>query len=522
MDSERDLSRVRRCAQLTIPAVLPMNKPRGEMVDKNGRPLPENFQSLGARMVSSMAAHMVTNGFPADSPWMQLEVPGPMWFDPAVPERWKIEARRELHFLEMEIASILESAPVGEENRNSLGFLVGIWQIITHSLVTGDGLARIGDDMRIRPYRLDNYVTERDSAGDVLFHVVREWKDPLTLPREQIEKAGFKFDELKEKKVRDRMCNIYSRPEWQPLTKKWTICQECNGQEIFEDDEKFTPYISAPMMLIGGDNYGRGLAELNHGDLWTFDQLERSTIDMSAIASQMKVVCDTSCLVRDEDFEGKSGNIVRNARVSGGLVQDFAFMTVNKGADFGIVQAVRDAKRKDLGSAALLESESAPTGEAGRHSTAWKMVYNEIQRITGGQYVTMMGAIQPTIVRWCMHKTMQKRPAEQRMRIEKIKVRYLTGLAAMKRDAEKQKLLGLAQFLQTLGPEAAARLDPAVAAEVWARYDSFYEPGLVKSDAKVQAETQQAVRTQLQLAAGEKATEVIGNAAQAALVPQAA
>lgn len=532
MDGERSdhLDRVRRCAQLTKPWVLPYEENTHKMFTSGGRfagggrkdrPQPQNFQSLGSRMVSSMGAHMVMNAFPVDAPWMSLIVHSPLWYDQSVPEQWKLEAERRLWLAEMAVSSMLESAPLGASNRGSMGFHAGMWRTITNALVTGDSLTHLLDDFRVRSFRLDNYVTERDTAGDVLCHVIREEVDPLSLSEDRRAKLEKSDGELQEKSARERMEEMHTLVEWQPLTKRWVVRQEVCGKEIHVEEQEFSAFISAPFELIGGDNYGRGLAEANHGDLWTFDQIERSYIDFAATASKMHPVMDVGCMVRDEDLEQDSGMPIHGARVSGGVVQDMAFLNMNKGADFGVVQVVREAKRRDLGAAALLESEAAPRGEAGRHSTAWRMVYNEIQRVTGGHYVNLIGALQPGIVRRAMHVAINRRMVPD-IDMGVMKVRFLTGLSAMRRDAEKQKLLQLAQFIQFLGPEAQARIDPAVATEMWQRYESFYHPGLIKSDQRVAQEQQAQIAAQTRLEANKKAVEVFGNVAEQGLLPQAA
>lgn len=532
LDGERttDLEFNRKCARLCgRPQVLPdksfedKNKHR---IMRGEEEIPPNYQSIGQRGTSSLKGHFLTNGFPTDYPWFSFAIPGPWLYDPSIPVEAKTKAENDLFMAQLILASVMESAPLDKDSRTagmraSLGFRSAIGRALDNLIITGDALIFMRDDYRLRSFRRDWYVTKRDTCGDVLCHVIKEMKEPLELADKQLEKADIKKSELKEEAT-DRQMPMFTYPEWQPVTKVWTIKQEINGKVFNEFDEPITPYISVPFAITDGCDYGYGFPALNYGDLSTFDRIEEACVDYAAICSKVHPVRDVSSLVRDRDLTARTGTIINNVRMgANGKPTDIGFASVDKLNDFNVVQMVREAKRKDLGAASLLESESAPKGEAGRHSTAWKMTYAELERITGGLYPAITEGLQVNLIRRMVYQA-QRDKLITKFDIKNVRINVLTGLAAMEREAKRQKLLEFAQVIQSLGPDAQSRIDPAVFIDVFQRYSNFYEPGLVKSQEQVQKETQSAIAAQTQLAAAQKGIDVLGNAAEASLVPSAA
>jgi hypothetical protein len=81
-------------------------------------------------------------------------------------------------------------------------------------------------------------------------------------------------------------------------------------------------------------------------------------------------------------------------------------------------------------------------------------------------------------------------------------------------------MIGLVQAYSQPGPQAMARIDMGVFIDALARYSGFYEPGFIKSEEQLQREAQQAIALQAQAAGAQKAIDVAGNVAEAAMAPQ--
>ncbi|WP_434127675.1 hypothetical protein, partial [Enterococcus faecium] len=60
---------------------------------------------------------------------------------------------------------------------------------ISQLLCTGDVLEMLDDDNRLRVFRLDQYVTLRDSCGDIIYHITKERIDCAAIDDERLAKA---------------------------------------------------------------------------------------------------------------------------------------------------------------------------------------------------------------------------------------------------------------------------------------------------------------------------------------------
>ena len=92
-----------------------------------------------------------------------------------------------------------------------------------------------------------------------------------------------------------------------------------------------------------------------------------------------------------------------------------------------------------------------------------------------------------------------------------IEVEALTGIAALSREGDQGKLLGLVSTLAQLGGDTMYRLDMGVLTDILVRQSGIFEPGLVKSDEQLQQEQQAMMQQQQQMAMSEKAIDVGGN-----------
>lgn len=543
LDGERSesLDFARKCARLAgKPWILPDEQWSSENKSRRSRgedQIPPNFQSVLQRGTSSLKGHFLTNGFPSDSPWFNFTIPGRWLYDKEIPDDEKVETQNDLFMAQLILTSLFESAPIAKDTKDrglraSMGFRSSIGRFVDNLLVTGDGLIFMRDDFRLRTFRRDWYVTKRDTCGDVLCHVTKEMKEPLELSDKDIETVGFRKSELEEKEAVDRQTKLYTYPEWQPYSRNWVIVQEMNGKVFNEFEEDVSPYISVPFSHTDGDDYGHGFVELNYGDGSTFDRIREACVEYAAMASKFHPCVGIGSNVRPKDLTAPSGTPIMETRMgTNGKPTDVGFLTLDKLNDFTIVKEVHDLIRTDLGKAALLESESAPKGEAGRHSTAWIMSFAELERITGGHYPLITESLQMGLIRRGAHQAMNPRPTPEiprpvplirKFNLQKVEINVLTGLAAMERDRKRQKLIELAQVMQALGPEIQQRLDPAVFIDVYQRYSGFYEPGLVKSEQKIKQEQQRALAMQAQQVAAEEGVKVLAETAKAGLIPQAA
>ena len=501
------LDRARLCARLTDPAILPEQNQ-----DPNSK-LPENYQSVGSRGIVNLCGKMLVALFPPEFPFFQM-LPAPqIRYNPLVPDDKKQELESVLALYELIVQATLESGTVGVRRRHRLsGFRSAMRRMIEQIMVTGDTLGRMTDDYQIIVYRRDQYVTRRDSAGRVLYHIVCEEIDPLTLTNDQFDKSKLNRDELKDKPVHERCRKLFTRCLWEPSTGdegEWKIEQEVNGNVVNSSTESVSPFISTPYKLAPGDHYGRGFVELNLGDLRSLDVLSEKTLDFAAMCSKLLAFIDGASEITPEDLEKSSGSVVHGARILNGEIQDVAFLKVDKLQDWGVVYQNVTRLRDDLGAAMLIESEIQPQQE---RVTAEQIrgIQNELNGALGGVYANIADDLQIPILDRCIH-LLQKAKELPALPKGSVEIRTLTGIAALGRAFKAQTLAAFVQQVQAFGPEITARLDMNVLLDIMARYQGINEPGLVLTKEQAHQKIKEAMQQQAAMEATSKAIDVTGN-----------
>ena len=499
------LNRARLCAQLTDPSLLP---PLGQIEDQK---LPENYQSVGSNGLTNIEGKMLLALFPPDRPWFVQELAPQIKFAPVPPEA--IGLWEQALFLQDLVAmATLESANPDSRDEyggDVAGFRTVQRQSISQTIATGDSLERLDDDYRISVFRRDQYVTRRDSCCRVLYHIIRETLDPLSIGQKQCDMAKLDWSSLMKKPAIDRLCPMHTRVEWHPISKRWVIEQELHGVVINTSEEKYSPFFSTPFKLSPGEHYGRGLIERNLGDLRSLDELAKRQLDFAELASKMLPALDYASEVKPENLAADSGKPFR-ARVLNGVIQDVAMFKVDKLADFTVVEKIVERIERRLSKALLTESGSVRDSERTTAFEVSEVTLKELEGGLGGVYAPISDKKQVPLVNRLFYQ-LRRDNIIQTVAPGTVKVRTLTGIAALARQAQAARLLKIADVVKLLGDEAIARLNVDVFLDVFARMQGGYEPNLIKSTAQVKIERQQAIALAAQHAATQKAIDVAGN-----------
>lgn len=504
----------RDCAAKVRPTILP---PEGQSADSK---LPETFQSIGPLGFTVLEGKTLLALFPPDQPYFELVMEGSIQFSDKVDAETKQKISNALFLRQLLIQSMLETAAIGgANNRRPQGFRTGQRMAISQALITGDSLQQVMDDYRIKTFRRDQYVTGRDSTGDVLYHIVREKIDPLGLNESQFAKTELNKDELAKKNVRNRMQDLFTLCEWDPEKKAWIIKQEMNDRIILTSEEEISPFISTPFDLVLGENYGRGYAELNRGALRTADSLSERLLDFAALCSKQHPVIDHSETTKETDLIAPSGTPFRTT-VDGGVATKMGWFGPNKIADFTVCEKALARVEQQLAKAFLLESDATPKGD---RVTALQVarVAQELDTTMGGLYSPLADYMQTPLVRR-VNYMLERDLLAAKLPKGSYQIGLLTGIAALGRAAAAQRILSFTQVVAGLGPAAVQRLNLSVLVDVFARYSSIYQPGLIKSKEELEREVAEAINAQTKLAAGQKAVDVVGNIAESVATQQAA
>ena len=516
LDMERVtiLDRVRQCAALTKPWILP---PTGHTANQK---LPDSYASVPGRALTAMEGKLLLSLFPPDRPFFRQVLAAVV--KQQLPREEVAELQQFLYLRELAATSILESAAARRgDGRTTAGFRVAKRKTLQQVLATGDSLERITDDYRIQVYRRDQYVTQRDEAGDPVLHITREMVDPVALGDDIMIRAGLDPEKLRSQRPHERKEEFFTLVEWQPDTGIWVIEQELNGEVVNETEEPESPFMSTAFELAPGEHYGRGIIELNLGDIRSIDTLAQRELEFAAVASKHIPVIDEGSSIRPSDLMKETGKPIIG-RVVGGQPQDVGYLSVNKIADFQVVRQKADQLRRDIAQAMLLESDAQPRGE--------RVTATQIQRIAlemdgalGGLYAPIAEQQQLPLVRrvlWQMERDGILEPLPSGAGQE-VEISILTGVKALSRELEGQKLLAALQALAQLGPEALGRIDVNVAADIALRAAGVEQVPLVKSDEQVAAERRQENAAAADAAASQKAIDVVGNIAEESAIAAA-
>ncbi len=501
-DRQESLERARHCASLTKPWILP---PDGW---DESQKLPEPFSSMAARGVTNLEGKLLTALFPANAPFFRLRPAGRFRFDTSLDPAEIQEFEAALHVHELMIASKLDRADtMAGSNARRAGFRTRQRLAISQLLITGDVLTQLTDDYNLKVFRRDNYVTKRDSAGDVLYHIIREQIDPLGLSSEEIEAAGLEFDHLVQEDLDRRLEELYTKVEWNTLSKTWVITQEVNDRLVYQTEEKVSPFFSTPYSLPPTGNYGEGLIGENLGDVRSHNELTERILDFGAIASKQLFCLDYNSQVRPQDLALPTGSVIQ-ARVQAGQVTDVSMLKADRLTDFNVVASTRESIRKDLTAVMLMEAEQMPSYERASRFHVQRVAM-EIEGALGGVYAPIADSMQIPLIERIRQKMTDDGELPS-LPDDSIEIQAVTGLQALSNETDKMKLLELMQIIAQLGPEMNMRVDKGVLLDVLVRQTGIYEPGLVKPEEVVQQEMQAQQQQQVQAMAAETAMKTQG------------
>lgn len=517
--SRRDevLVTARECAALTKPWILP---PKDHKATDR---LPENYQSTGSRGLTNIEGRMLLALFPPGVPWFQSKMSPSIQYARDVPDEIKQQMAASLLLRDLSIIARLEQVKLTHGRySHRAGFRSRKRMALSQILGTGDALQQLTDDYRLKIYGREQYVTRRDSSMDVAFHIIKESIDVARLTDEQYQATGFPGQVREQEDPAKREKDLYTLVEWNYASRSWVIRQEINGHTIVESEETVSPYFSTPFELGQGDHrhYGRGFIEQNLGDLRSHNEIRERKLDFAEMCSRLLTAIGEGSNVREQDLKKASGEVIRGMRVTGGQIQDVAFLKVDKANDFTVVHATDEAIRADLGKAMLMESEVTPRGD---RVTAFQVqrVAMELEGALGGVYSSISDNEQVPLLQRTVYQ-MERDNLLPELPDDTIEVEVTTGIAALSRELDSARLTTLIGGIAQLGDAALAKIDIGVLVDALARYAAFYEPGLIKSNDQLAQEQRQAAMQQLAMAAGEKGIDTIGNIAEAqATQPQA-
>jgi len=417
------LVRSRYCAALTIPSLLP---PEGWTEQQM---LPQPFSSVGSRGVTSLASRMLSAMMPVnDTPFFKFNLKSGV--DPSV------EIKSYLETLCYQVYRKLSSTNLREV----------VYQAIQSLIVVGDSVIHLEDDYKFRSTRLDYYVVQRAVDGSVqeIIYVEYDLKDEDAVSYQMfgVEKEGYE----------KQFCQLM-------LNKKggWDYRKEnADGELLAEGVYEICPLSILRWYGVAGENYGRSHCEDTLGDLQSLDSYTKAMLDGMAASTAFWMCLDPSGITEIDDVASQSNGSWVPARKEDVFVLSPS-QTMN--TQISAAQTAVEVMRREIGQAFLMSASAIPSGDRVT-ATAVRMIGSELETILGGAFSAIARDLLEPIIRRTVFLMIEDGSLDKRMYDQffnkdgTLNIEVVTGLQALSRDTDLQKLMQMGEMVRNL-PESA-------------------------------------------------------------------
>ncbi len=485
MDSDRSakLDRARQCASLTIPQLMP---PDGwTEIDA----LPQPFSSEAGRGVVNMSSRILSALIPLnDMPFFQFSLKDGTEPNP-------------------ETYTLLESLSYQVYNKLSgKNLRSAVYQALQSLITVGDVLMIMEDDFSYRLVRLDQYQVRRDVKGDVreIIYLEYELKDST-------EPAG-EYD------LNYTGMGQYARKGYETILCRWVYCDDSNkwyayketseGDHVDSGEYAVCPVIPLRWSGVISENYGRSHVEENYGDIQSLEAFTEASLEGQAAASTFWMIMNPTGPSEIDDVVGQPNGSWLSVRPDDvGVLTPADQMRVQIQATAQAVQELRAIIAKaflnDAGQ--IRQAERVTAAEV-------RMVGTQLESVLGGAFSSIARDLMSPIVSRAVFLMIEEGELDPRLAEEftedgELSVNIVTGLQALSRDSDLQKLMQLGEMVRNLPEQAAAMFQ-------WQEYGSALVAALgfdprnwVRSQEEVMQEQVQQQAQQAGVQAGANAMQ---------------
>ena len=466
-------------AKVTVPYAIRTDGASGstEMEDTNS-------QSYGARLVNTLKAKMGMALLPPSTSSFRF-VPNAQELD-ALSQGSADNAAKIMNLLSSQTLAVNDEI----ENQQIRPTL---FEMLLQLIVVGSVIAEKIKDTGIVLHMLKSFIVKLDNTGTPVQMCVHEELYKQNLPPDYTIK-----DEGKE------VYDLYTMYTQDPTgkTKSWEMTQEIDG-DVQPNTKTYKEYNELPMKYYGwtwivGDQYHRPYAEDYYKDLEQIDKLANLLTDGSLVAAKILLfVNERGGRTRKDSVADSS-----NGDVVDGSAEDVTALQINKNFDFQVPME-REANLKKELAAAFLMNESA-TREAER------VTAEEIRFMAQQLETSTLAGIYSTMAlhwsKWIVGKIME----ELKIKFKEISVDILTGLDALGRSQESQKLDAYLTRLAQLN--MMIWVNESEIASRYAAFDGIETMGLLKTPEQVKSEKAELAKQATEQAGEQALAESAGKA----------
>ena len=426
---ESFLKRAREASKLTIPTLIPES---GHTYTSD---YPTPYQSIGARGVNNLASKMLMALLPPNSPFFRLIIDD---FDLA-----NLIGEDKRGPVEEGLAKI-ERAALHEIEAEAMR--VPIYEALKHLIVGGNALLHLPNKGVMRVFHLDSYTVKRDVQGNILKIIVKETLSAKTLP---VELQKYVDTSAEDTYRTYDLFTCIKREE-----KKYEIFQEIQGNRIEESSGQYPldqlPWIPLRFNRIDNEDYGRGFVEEYIGDLKSVEGLSQAIVEGSAAAAKVLFLVKPNGTTKLRTLaESPNGAIVA------GDANDVSTLQLNKSTDFRVANEMLQYLTNRLQFAFLMNSSVERQAE---RVTAEEIRYKaqELEMALGGVYSVLSQELQVPLVKLLLAR-LTKQGKMPKFPKNTVKPEIVTGVEALGRGQDLNKLASFLQSLQPLGQQIIAQ-----------------------------------------------------------------
>lgn len=497
------LTRARSVSALTVPYIMP---PEG---DNGTSDLHTQEQGVGAQCITNLADKTLMALFPTTQPFVRF--------------RFSPEVLAEMEELSDEERGALIAAQSRREQRIVAAFEQSnirevVLQALMHLFVTGNALVHLmpGGDYRL--IGLDRFVVVRDAAGEVVEAVFLERHKAGAIPEAVL--SAMTSSPLSQASGMEE-ATVYTHMLRQP-NRSWRVYQEVDGNTVPGSEGGYSeaefPFFFLRGVAINGEDYGRSRGELYRPDFYAADKLHASLLDGAALSTRMWLGVKPGAVVKVEEL-----NDATNGEAVTANTDDVFPIALATNQSLSALQSVMQFLERielRLYKAFLLNTSVARDAErVTAEEIRW--LVQELEAVQAGLYSSLARDFQKRLVE-AVEADLVKRKVIPKVPKDAQRPVIVTGLEALGKGYDLQKLGTFAQYVQSLPPEAQARVKWGNILTDTADNIGFPDPTrYVMTDEEFDAVQQQQMAQQALAAGATSGADVAGQGLAAAAINNA-
>lgn len=478
------LKKARLCSALTKPSLIP---PEGVT---NIADLPIPSQPTGAEGVSNISAKLNQTLFPISTSWLKHQVPDDTRKETLVAtegEQILTEIEKKLSSRENKAMRYMETTNLRTANA----------EMFDHLAIAGNCLMCIPmAEEEMRCFGMDRYVIDRDSKGRMTEAIIKEEVTIAELPDEVRTECNV-TDETQKNSPK---IVLYTQVKPNKEKTRWIVKQELNDVVIPEKgigDEHWgawahypydmCPYFAPRWFRSDGRIWSESYVNEYLGALTSLDILYRAITETTQIGARALIGIKPGASTKRKDVATARNGAV----IAADFDNDVSMLRMDKGQDLSSALKLLEDLKLSLAKAFMMDTAAQRSGE---RVTAYEIqaMIQAINERMGNVYGLFASEVQLPEAR-LMLKRMEKLGKIEPLADDLVEVTIVTGLQALGRGADLQKLMQFADIATSMfGQDALPRFThPEVGLTQIQTGLQLDSKGFIKTREEIEAEKQQ-------------------------------